>query len=221
MRNVFGWLGQQEQRKALTEAKDHIEKVRQVVYLLRDLIHAFVKPEEDKIMPLYEKVEQEEHEADIVRRSLLNRLSEGLFLPPDREDLVHFVERMDDIADYACASARLLILVEGEVPLPLRESLSEEADLLVEAVDKLREAIHQLYRGNMREALEHCTQVEEIEEAADKQKAKLLRHIFRELELEPKMLVLMRDLVDALENTADMTEDTADQIRIIAVKYRG
>src|SRR5690606_12728387 len=101
MRNIFGWLGQQEQRKALVEAKEHIEKVQQAVHLLRECIEAYLAGEYDKVQTLFEKVTRAEHEADIIRRSLLNRLSEGLFLPPDREDLVHFVERMDDIADYA------------------------------------------------------------------------------------------------------------------------
>lgn len=221
MRNIFGWLGAQEQRKALNEATEHIEKVRQVVYLLRDAIEAFVNGEHDKVYALYEQVEEREHEADVIRRSLLNRLSEGLFLPPDREDLVQFVEHMDDIADYACAAARLLILFSDDLPEPLKESLREEAHLLTQAVDKVRDAVYHLYRAEMKETMEQCNQVEELEESADKQKAKLLRHIFKELDLEPKTLVLMHDLIEALENTADMAEDTADQIRIIAVKFRG
>lgn len=221
MRNIFGWLGQQEQRKALTEARDHIEKVHQVVHLLRDTIDALVAGEYEKIQPLYERITRAEHEADIIRRSLLNRLSEGLFLPPDREDLVHFVERTDDIADYACAAARLIILMDTQLPGPLNESLAREAVILTQAVDKLRTALEHLYKGEMKEALDRCTEVEELEEAADREKAKLLRAIFKELDLEPRLLLLVHDLIEALENTADMTEDTADQIRIIAVKYRG
>lgn len=222
MRNIFGWLGQQEQHKALTEGKDHLEKVRETVHRLRDLVRAVMSGENDKVMPLYEAATAAEHEADIIRRRMLERLSEGLFLPPDREDLVHFTERMDDIADYATAAARLLILIDDEqLPEPLRESLLREADLLTQAVDTLGEALGHLHRGEMKEALDRCTEVEELEQAADREKAKLLRHIFKELHLEPRLLLLVHDLIEALENTADMTEDTADQIRIIAVKYRG
>src|SRR5690554_2203733 len=111
-------------------------------------------------MPLYEAATQAEHEADIIRRRMLNRLSEGLFLPPDREDLVHFVERMDDIADYACAAARLIILIDTDLPAPLKERLTETAGLLTKAVDTLREALDHLVRGDMKGALERCTAVE-------------------------------------------------------------
>src|SRR5690606_26094104 len=104
---------------------------------------------------------------------------------------------------------------------PLKENLSRIADILTRAVDKLREALEHLTRGEMKEVLDRCTEVEELEEAADREKAKVLRHIFKDLNLEPRLLLLIHDLIEALENTADMTEDTADQIRIIAVKYRG
>lgn len=219
MRNIFGWLGQQEQRKALEEATEHIRMVQETVHALQETIAALVEGNYDEVQRLYQKVTSAEHRADELRRSLLNRLSEGLFLPPDREDLVHFVERMDDIADYACAAARLVILIDTDLPAPLKERLTETAGLLTKAVDTLREALDHLVRGDMKAALERCTAVEELEEAADRQKAKLLRHIFKELDLDPRLLLLIHDLTEALENTADMTEDTADQIRIIAVKY--
>src|SRR5690606_40692037 len=141
MRNIFGWLGQQEQRKALEEATEHIRMVQETVHALQETIAALVDGNYDEVQRLYHKVTSAEHEADIIRRSLLNRLSEGLFLPPDREDLVHFVERTDDIADYACAAARLIILMDTQLPGPLNESLAREAVILTQAVDKLRTAL--------------------------------------------------------------------------------
>jgi len=39
-----------------------------------------------------ENVRKSEHAADILRSKMVSELSEGLLLPPDREDPMHFVK---------------------------------------------------------------------------------------------------------------------------------
>lgn len=218
MRNIFGWMGHREQHQALAEAQEHMDKVHEVVLTLHAAMAAYGQGQ--AVQEIYDRIHQHEQAADSIRRNLLYRLSEGLFLPPDREDLVHFVERIDDIADNAHAAGRLLLLLPEDVPQPLKDGLREKAELLVNAVRKLGEALRQLYEGEMKGAMDLCNEVEAIEQQNDRKKADLFRQIFTEFTLPPATLLLLRDLVDAMENTADKTEDSADQLRIIAVKYK-
>ncbi|MBO8141144.1 MAG: TIGR00153 family protein [Firmicutes bacterium] len=219
MPNVFGWMGMRGQQRAMEAARQHMEQAGRVVHLLRDALQAFVAGEMAQVQKEQERVLAAEREADELRRELLDQLSEGLFLPADREDLVHLVERVDDIADYANSAARLLVLFQSSPPEELGDDLLRYGDLLIEGVKRLAEALDKLNQGDGREALRLCTAVERAEEEADALKASLYRRLFA-MDLAPGPLLLLHDLIESMENTADRTEDSADLVRVLAVKIR-
>ena len=58
--------------------------------------------------------------------------------------------------------------------------------------------------------------MERAEEEADTLKAALFREMFA-MDLPAGTLVLLRDLIESMENTADKAEDAADLLRVLAV----
>ncbi|HLT57778.1 MAG: TIGR00153 family protein [Limnochordales bacterium] len=219
MRNIFGWMGMREQQRALEASQQHMEQVRQVVHLLKEALDQFAAGNLERVREIHEQVTAAEREADELRRDLLDQLSEGMFLPADREDLVHMVERTDDVADYANAASRLLVLFQEAPPEELREDLVRFGQLLVRAVEQLAQALDQLLDGQRRETLRLCTAVERCEEEGDALKASLYRRLLA-LDLPAGALLLLHDLIEAMENTADRAEDSADLVRVLAVKLR-
>lgn len=220
MANFFGWIGMREEREVLVRVREHVNKVREVVRLLRDVLEAVEKGDALEVQRLHTLLGEREHEADKIRRELLSSLSDGMLLPPDRHDLVVLIERIDHVADAAHGASRMLALFEGYVPeKELMEGLLEFADVLIKAADSLGEALGSLYRGAAKETLEKCNEVEEYEEECDRRKSSLLRTIFK-LDLTPARLLLLHDLIQCLEDTADKAEDTCDVIRNFAVKLR-
>lgn len=219
-RNIFSWIGAKEQQRVLNQTREHMAKVREVVDRLEGEIRVFLADNLAELPALHEALSRAEHEADVMRRSLLESLSEGLLLPPDRQDLVHLVERIDDVADYANSGSRLLVLFRQLPPEEIRDGIGRFGHLLQRAVEKLEAALEHLYRGDIRQTLEQCTAVETIEEEADLLKADLYRILF-DLNVRPAKLLLLHDLIESMENTADKAEDSADVVRIIAIKYRG
>lgn len=219
MTNIFGWIGMQDEKRALKRVIEHVEKVHEVVCHLQAGIEASVQGDKTLTAERHEQCLAAEREADQIRRSLLTLLSEGLLLPADRVDLVRLVERVDLVADNANGASRMLILFDADLPSELYEPLSTFAELLVEATMRLREAIVTLYRGTVAETLEKCTEVELVEEQCDRYKASMLRRIFS-MDLSAARLLMLRDLIEGMENTADKSEDAADVIRNLAVKVK-
>lgn len=219
MRNIFGWMGMREQQRMLLAAKEHMHKVLQVVNGLREALQHFARGDFEQVKQMQERIFAAEREADELRRDLLHKLSEGMFLPADREDLVHLVERVDDVADYANGAARLLVVFRDAPPEQLRDGIIRYGQLLVQATEYLAEALDKLAAGDRRKALELCTSVERTEEQADTLKADLFQRLFS-LELSAGTLLLVHNLIESMENTADKAEDAADLIRLLTVKIQ-
>ncbi|HLS88303.1 MAG TPA: TIGR00153 family protein [Sphingobacteriaceae bacterium] len=217
MPNIFKWLGTRQQQELLGLIPQHMDKVTRVVNTLAQGIAAFIAGDWERVREIQDQVSQIEREADRLRKDLLRRLSEGLFMPTDRSELVQLVERMDTVADHANAAARLLVLFNKPAKPALAPHLQRISDLLVEAVTHLSDALEALSAGKGREALISCDAVEAAEEEVDRVKHTLLRHLY-DADLPPQELLLAHDLIEALENTADRAEDSADLVRVLAVK---
>lgn len=197
------------------QVRKHMEQVTRVVGLLKESVGALCEGQPEETRRLHEQLAAAEHEADELRRDLLAKLSQGILLPPDRQDLVQLVTLLDDVADHAHGASRLLALLH-EVPAGFADDLRLFASMLTEAVGVLDQALHALSEGQARDALEACTKVETIEENADRLKSEMLGRLFF-AEMHAGTLLLMHDLIEAMENTADHAEDTADLVRVLAV----
>lgn len=220
MANFFSWIGMREERQMLVQVRDHVNKVREVVGLLKEALEAASRGASDEVAQIHQRLSDSEREADEIRRKLLSALTEGLLLPPDRDNLVQLIERIDHVADAAHGASRVLALFDGYVPeKAVMDALIEMSDVLIKAVDGLGEAMVSLYKGAAKETLEKCTEVEEYEEDCDRRKADLLRLIFN-LDLSASRLLLLHDLIGCMEDTADKAEDSCDVIRNLAVKLK-
>ncbi|NLN28116.1 MAG: TIGR00153 family protein [Firmicutes bacterium] len=219
MPNIFAWIGARDGRRVLVEVDKHVEKVREVVRLLKDQLTACAAGDMDANRTLHGQVVEAERVADQIRRDLLASLSEGLLLPSERDDLVRFIERLDYIADQANGASRILVLFDTPFPEELAGDLKRFAELLITGTERLKDALDTLYRGTAAETLQKCTEVEEVEEECDRQKAELLSRIFA-MDLSAARLLMIHDLIEAMEETADQTEDTADVIRTLAVRMQ-
>ena len=134
-----------------------------------------------------------------------------------REDLLRFTNLTSEIADFCEGIAfRLLEIMERgwKVPTDIKEDLVKLWDAVFETVSKLRETVMMLNYGTSK-ALEKAREVEVAERIVD--------DLYRELEVKiinsnmdiPPML-LLRDVVQLLEDAADKAEDASDVARILA-----
>ncbi len=218
-RNIFGWLGREQEKVALERARRHIDKVYETVINLQQAIACFVRNDLVGKAESIQRIKASEHEADLIRRSIMDTLTEEFIAPPDREDLMHFTKSLDTIADHANGAGRLLDFLEEKLPENILGKYVETAAIITKAVEKLKDALDSLAKNDIKKALADCGLVEELEEHADEQKRMTVEEIIHS-DLSAPVLLLTYQLTESMENVADKVEDCADFIRVLAVKSK-
>lgn len=219
VRNILGWLGMAEEQSIMQDAKKHVEETYKTVAYFSDAVKGFINGDLEAKTVAIEKVRESEHQADILRSKMVRELSESLLLPPDREDLMHFVKTLDKIADWTNGAARLLGFIEQRLPENILKNISSATELIVNSVSKLREAIYGITKNDFKKVLADCEDVDRFEHEADDRKKLLIEAIIH-TKLEPATLLLSYQLAEYLEGVTDKIEDAADFVKVIAIKSK-
>lgn len=218
-RNILGWLGMAEEQSILEDAQKHVDETCRCVSYFSEAIKAFVQGDLEAKKVAIEKVRESEQQADILRSKMVRELSEGLLLPPDREDLMHFVKTLDKIADWTNGSARLLGFIEQKLPENILKNIALATELIVTSISKLKDGIRAVIRNDLKKALLDSEHVDRLEHEADDQKKILIESIIH-TKLEPAILLLSYQLAEYLEGVTDKIEDAADFIKVVSIKAK-
>ena len=219
IRNILGWLGMAEELSIIKDAQKHVEETYKTVSYFSAAVKAFIQGDLNAKTVAIENVRASEQEADKLRSKMVSELSESLLLPPDREDLMHFVKTLDKIADWTNGAARILGFIEEKLPENVLKNISAGTGLILNSVTKLQEAINALTKNDLKKALADCQEVDLIEHNADDQKKLLIEAIIH-AKLEPTSLLLSYELAEYLEGVTDKIEDAADFIKVVAIKSK-
>jgi hypothetical protein len=145
-------------------------------------------------------------------------MSKGVALFADyREDILHLVKRLDTLADHVKDAARCVeMLEESEQPRELTEKALHMTSALVECASALRVSIEKISDAP-EEAIAGSNKVEEIEHGIDEDylNAKKLFIKYGE-KVNAGTIVILDDLIEFIEQAADMCADTADYIVLLS-----
>jgi predicted phosphate transport protein (TIGR00153 family) len=204
-------------RRALSICQDHVRKVLEVSRRVTGMVDSFVKGDRESARQAFTEIKKLEEEVNDARRAVARELSEIGGLLTSREDFLRFIYQANEIADfYEGIGFRLLeIMGRGwEISSEIKKGLTELSDGVFEAVTKLREMTMTLNYSSAK-ALEKAKEVDVAERRVD--------DLYRELEikvLNSKMgiplLLLLRDVIQMLEDVSDKTEDASDAACILA-----
>jgi hypothetical protein len=218
-RNILGWLGMAEEQAILIDAQKHVEETHKTVTYFADAVKAFIQGDLAAKTAAIENVRESEHRADLLQSKMVSELSEGLLLPPDREDLLHFVKTLDRIADWTNGAARLLGYIEQRFPDNVLKNISLATELIFSAIAKLREAIQALAKNDLKKALVDCEDVGRFEHDADDQKKVLIESAIH-AKLEPVSFFLCYQLAEYMEGVTDKIEDAADFVKTVTIRAK-
>ncbi len=204
-------------RRALSICQDHLRKVVEITRKVPLLVDDFVKGNKASIRQLHAEIRKAEEEVDIARRGVAQELAEIGSILISREDFLRFTSLSSEIADFCEGIAfRLSEIVDRgwKVPSDVKKGLAKLSDAMLDTVLKLRETAMTLNYG-AEKASEKARGVEVAERVVD--------DLYRDLDvkvlntqIEIPTLLLLRDVLQLMEDIADKAEDASAAARILA-----
>ena len=183
-----------------------------------DLLVEFTKTEEHYVRKdLYKQIKGLESHCDTMTLTIFEELNHTFITPFDREDIHNLASELDDVMDLINDAAKRTILYKPE---QIPAEITKMAELIKESALCLEIAIGEIdkVRKNPKVAIEQAAKIHSIESTADNEYEMFLIKLFRH-EQNAIELIKQMEIVQMLENTIDKTEDVADTIRTIIVKY--
>ena len=212
------WFSQRRKSKVLELADRQLALAVETVIDLESSIDAVSKKNIADSKKHIDRLFQTEEEIDAVRRTIFEESTRGSLPFTDREDLMHLVKRLDVMADHVKDSGRsVLLLLEVNLPKELWDAYDRMAEDLVECARVLKASIEKL-GSNPAEARELSMKVDEVEKKADEKYLRVKGLLLKsDSVVTPSSLLILKDLVESMEQVADSCDDTADYVRILTI----
>ena len=204
-------------RRALGVCQDHLRKVFDLTRKVPQLVDCFMRNDKEHARQLFNEIRVGEEEVVKARRLVSQELAEIGAILLSREDFLRFTNLTSEIADFSEGIAfRLVEIMEHNwnVPADIKKELLKLSEASMETVLKLRETMMVINYGSAK-AMEKAKDIEVAERIVDE--------LYRELEIKIlstkfdfPALILLRDVLQLLEDSADKAEDAADAARILS-----
>ncbi len=200
---------------------EHVNMTVSVVNDLREAISLRVKGDKEGSLRKIRQIDVKEHEADELRRQIMDKLTEGVLPPISRQDLVHLARRLDYITDYAHEAARFLMFVDlTRIPEDVNRGLIKLAEETFRCADATKEAVKAL-ESDFARCIELCDEVERIELVCDNLFLDLIGKLPCIRNIPSGLLLLVHDLIISMENISDACENTVDVMKAVIIRASG
>ena len=181
------------------------------------VVEAFMTGDKASLLQLRGEDQKIGDEVDDSKRAVAQELVEIGTILISREDFLRFTDVTSEIADFCKGIAfRIAQMVERgwDVPAELKSGLVDLAGAVSDTSSMLRDTFLMLNYGSPK-VLEKARDVEIAERAVD-DKYRDLEILILEGKMDIRTLLLMRDVIQLLEDIADKIEDASDAGRILA-----
>jgi uncharacterized protein Yka (UPF0111/DUF47 family) len=199
-----------------------MRKVVDVSRKIPQLVEHFASGDKDSVRKLFSEIKTGEEEVIKARRMVSQELAEIGAILYAREDFLRFTNLSSEIADFSEGIAYYLLEImehNWTVPSDIKKDLLKLSLATLDATLKLRETMMVLNYGSQK-TLERAKDVEIAERIVDDQYRALTIKVLS-AKLDTPVLLLLRDVLQLLENSADKAEDAADAARMLSfIMYR-
>ena len=205
-------------RRMLNICQDHARAVVDVVRQLALMLDSIINSDPNEARRHYKHMLKLLESTDSLRAKLLKEVAAVGSLLISREGFLKLIFELQDIADQAeAAGYRIDRMIEGKFKIEERfmKSVSELMLMILDEVTKIRETMISL-SFSPDKAIEASKAVEEDEKKIDAKHRSVDLEILSSKMHVPAML-LIRDILDRLENIADAGVAVIDMIRVLAI----
>ena len=157
-----------------------------------------------------------EHEGDSITHQIVALLHRTFVTPFDREDIAQLSHVMDDVTDFIHAAADALYIYKIDVPT---QRAKELADIIVQAATEVGRAMPLLrHRSELKKIMEHCVELNRLENEADKVFRSALGELFDDAK-DTTYIIKWREIYEHMESATDRCEDVANVLEGVALKH--
>jgi uncharacterized protein Yka (UPF0111/DUF47 family) len=205
-------------RRMLNICQDHARSVVDVVRELTLMIDSIADDKPKKAKEHYDNMVKLLESGAKLKNNLLEEVASVGSLLISREGFLRLIFEVERIADYAEAVGyRLESMMEGKWKIDHKfiRSISELMSMVLDEITKVRETMISL-GFNPDRAIEASKAVEDAENKID------LKHRSIDMEvlsskLPIQAILILRDVLDRLEDIADTGVNVIDMIRVLAI----
>jgi uncharacterized protein Yka (UPF0111/DUF47 family) len=204
-------------RRALNACQDNLRKVVDLERKIPQLAEHFAKGDKESARQLLSEIRKGEEEVIKARRMVSQELAEIGAILISREDFLRFTNLSSEISDFSEGIAFYLVEImehNWSVPSEIKKDLVKLSEAVLDSVLRLRETMMVLSYGPAK-TLEKAKDVEIAERIVDDiYRALAIKVLSSKLDI--PVLLLLRDALQLLENSADKAEDAADAARMLS-----
>ena len=212
-----GELEVQAKRKAIAVLQDEINRILNSVRGLAMLPGLLVKKDKAGINDTMEQISNIEEEVENLRRKITRDVADvgGLIL--NRENILNTAYAMDEIAGYITGIAFKLVNIKVSTLKngKREEELTELIELTVDEIYKLNEIIRTLSTDSTK-AIDIAQETQKIEREIDIKYRKLTIKVLDDI-TDTKELLLMKDIIEGIEEMADKCQEVSDSFILLAL----
>ena len=212
-----GELEVQAKRKALAILQDEINRILNAGRVLSTLPNMLVNKDKTGIKGALEQISSIEEEVEDLRRKITRDVADvgGLIL--NRENILNTAYTMDEISGYITGISFKLsnIKVSTIKTSHLEKDLTDLIELVVDEIYKLNEVIRSLNVDSSK-SIELAQETQKIERDIDT-KYRIMSITALDEITETKELLLMKDIIEGIEEMADKCQEVSDSFILLAL----
>lgn len=187
------------------------------------IVEDLVEGKKEAIKARYERIRSLKNSAEEVKDKTLEyivRIAPTLIYKDLYAAVVNMLERVAQNMDALAYRVLVTSRQNASVGQETGRMVAEFASTVFKAYDKLHDAIRMLSMNSARKSVEAAKEVSKLEDAADSLYRNITPHLYSSYSSDISMLMLLKEIVDTLEDTCDVIKEAADNLRYLALhKY--
>jgi predicted phosphate transport protein (TIGR00153 family) len=205
----------------------HAKHVHKCVNTMHQMFDLYIDGKFEEARALWTQIQDAEHEADIIKNTIRDKLQKSLFMPISRQQITRILTLQDRLADAAEDVSDMLAARDTKIPEEVKPLFREHLDIVMNAVNTLEQAVDdvdKLMDSHFRKKDVLATQnklhrVSELEWKADKVKRELRRKIFElEGKESPVAIYHMIKIIRRVDDIANHAENVEGFLRVVIQK---
>jgi hypothetical protein len=212
-----GELEIQARRRTLAVLQDEVRRVLDAGRDLTLAYNALLGANANDLQAAIERIRKAEEDVESLRRSLTRELAEIGTMMMNREDLLRTAYNIEEVASYISGIAFKFGQVKPQIlkKSGVSEGLRELVEMSVEAIHRLNEIVRAL-GINPITAIDLANSVQKVERQVDDRYRELIVKALAEVD-SAKDLIMLKDIIESVEDLADRCLAASDAITIVAL----